>query len=451
MRSKAPRAWFYLAAALTAVALLAASGCTTYDPMGEDPDPPTGTMITNPPDESSLSSTVINVRGRAEVGARVDIYVNGEHKGHDVSSPAEPPDGLQGRFTVDGVELGLEGDKRIGAVATDLYGNVARDTVWSNISLDLTPPPVAFVELIGAEWDTLEQHWSSGLPSLTLKGRTDETAIGARARYGINAFVADVFEQYPDPLGGPDSVRFEIEMTMPPVTPENPDTLVNYFLEAFDGADNASAYPFEIYWNTVGRESLLAYDDGDYGSVTNQTSGGAGMGLSVGFQAPTWANYVTEIHYFIRNDNITDPDDPYAPTTKAFTAYIWKPVFFGDSWAPTSEDPAGAAVNDGADSGSQYPEEEWLELRLPNAVNISSNETFPDKKFCAGLLFDYKNNPFIAYDVDNISYQSFRYDWTEWSVQNWNIMIRAVVSDIPTAGGAARTAVIAPVGSTISR
>ena len=72
-----------------------------------------GVQITNPVDGSALNKRVINVRGRAEVGATVKSSSTVWIKGSDVAHPPVPNDGLGGRFTVESVDLGAEGLKEI--------------------------------------------------------------------------------------------------------------------------------------------------------------------------------------------------------------------------------------------------------------------------------------------------------------------------------------------------
>ncbi len=84
------RAW---PIALTALALLTlglAAGCGTVETMGPDTNPPTGTTVSNPENGSAVNSETINVRGRAEVGAELKIYVNDVLSGTAVAAPTTP-------------------------------------------------------------------------------------------------------------------------------------------------------------------------------------------------------------------------------------------------------------------------------------------------------------------------------------------------------------------------
>ncbi len=429
------------ALAVAAVALLGAmllGGCEK-DLMQADTTPPSGSYITNPADGEALRSQIINVRGRAEVGATVEVTVSGiDSMWTGVAAPAVPNDGDQGRFTVENVNLGDEGMKTIRAVVTDLYGNTAREPVEIEVELDVTPPPINFEYVIDAELDSLG-NWATGLPNVTSVGWTDTTAAGARVRYGINYFYPDTYVTIPGEI---DTVRFWVPMNAPPLTGADPESLVQYYMESFDEAGNVSSEPFAVHWIAEGKDTVLTWDDGNYGSIGNEVTGQNGMKLAVWFQAPTWANYVVEIQYYVMNDNVDNPNDPQAPSTKPFIAYVWR---------PNQDMRPGIPGTDGLNSGELYPEDTWLYLTLPNSVQITNNEWYPDKQFFVGMEWMHRNNPIFGLD-DNlpIDYNSFRWNWTEWEqFTAHDAMVRAKVSDIPSAAG--RTAVIYPVGHTIKQ
>lgn len=439
---------YVLVAAVIAVAgLVFWTGCSK-DLMSPDVDPPAGSAITNPPDHASLNRNVINVRGRAEVGATVDIFVNDVMSGSGVSSPAVPNDGQGGRFTVEDVDLGDEGEKTIRARVTDLYGNVATDeqTPVITVTLDQTAPPVRFEAFVGADWvDTLgywgEGFWETGVPEIILQGSTDPTAEGAKVRFGINEFPADSYETIP---GDPDTVRFYITMTSPPLSAGHADTLVNYFLEAYDEAGNVASVPVFVHWQVEGKEEELSHDDGVYDSYDHVIDGRPGQKVAVRFQAPTWANYVTKIIYYIANDQVDNPINPDDPSTMPFTAWVWR-VTVPDSLP-------GQPGNDGYmpfPEPYMYPEDEWVEVVLPNAVDITDNSHYPDMKFFVGLEWEYRLNPYIyedhASETNELDYNSFRWNWSTWELRDQaDTMIRAVVSDVPSLDGKGREAVLLP-------
>ncbi len=440
MRDGRTRWLAMLAITAAAVGLVLAAGCSKTG-VSSDKDPPAGTMITNPEDGASLSSQTINVRGRAEVGATVEIMVNGESKGTALASPAVPDDGGLGRFTVVGVHLGDEGAKTISAAVTDLYGNRASENVEIDILLDMTAPPVAFEPPIeGAELDPISGNWSTGLPALTLVGITNTTADGTRVRYGgINEFLPTVYDTFEAPPG-PDAVRFWVPLTTPPLTVNNPDSLIRYYVEAFDYAGNVSSEQVSIDWVAEGKDTTLTWDDGSFGSINNQTTGQSGMKLATLFQAPTWANYVIGIHFFIMNDDVDNPNDPEAPSTKPFRALVWR---------PNQDILPGVEANEGLNPGDLYPEEAWLELVIPNAVNISNDTHFPDKQFFVGMEWLHRSNPVIGLDdTYPIDFKTYRNNWSLWEpLESHDAMIRAIVSDVP-AGELKRTAVLRPVRQT---
>lgn len=420
------------------VSLVLSGGCAK-DLMQVDDDPPVGSQITNPPDGVALNSPVIDVRGRAEVGATVRILVNGELKGSSVAYPAAQSEGGLGRFTVENVDLGDEGPKEIRGVVTDLYGNRAESDLVIGISLDMHAPPVAFETFIDAEYEEAEGlGWQTGLPAVTLIGRTDTTASTARVRYGINEFAPDSTYAFVNGPGEPDSLRFWVPMTSPPLTVTNPDSTVTYFVEAMDLAGNTSTEAVELSWVAAGKETVISYDDSDYGSIGNRVTGQAGMAVAVLFQAPSWANFVTGMELFVMNDFATNEDDPMAPTTAPFMARIWRP---DGSLRP------GEQANDGYSPFTWYqcPEDTLIGFYFPNAVNITNNSYFPDKQFCVGIEFQFKNNPIIGFDINEpIDSRSFRWNWTNWETANADYIIHAIVSDLQSHGGDARTAVLTP-------
>lgn len=428
---------------LLAAATLAVTGC---DQKGEPVDrtPPTGTYITNPADGSAVNSPLINVRGRAEVGATVDIFVDGAYQSSGVSSPAVPYDGEFGRFTVTGVQLGDEGQKVITATVTDIYGNVATEPVQVTITLDQTPPPLVAEDVLWAVWkDTLGGVWQTSMPQVTFVGRTDVTSSGQRLRWGSAESFPD--SSYAYPVDQPESLRFYIPIDVPPLDPNNPEALVRYYVDAYDAARNVTTLPLDVFWVAAGKETTLAYDDGLYGAHTNWISAGVGQMLAVKFKAPTWANYIVGVRFHTMNDGITHPTNPTLPTTQPFLIWAWK--VNQDTGLP------GAPANQGLSTGEpySYPEDEWVEFRLTTAVNISSAVQFPNREFFAGMEWLYSYNPRIGLDRDvPIDYKSYLWNLETWELQTTaDIMIRAIVSDLPSIGGMARTAVVRPEAVTV--
>jgi hypothetical protein len=439
------RRFMMLAALLAMFGLVFFTGCS-QELMSPDEQAPTGSTITNPVDGSSLNESIINVRGRAEVGATVDVYVNDELMGTGVSSPAIPPDGLGGRYTVDHVVLGAEGEKHIVARVTDLYGNTAPQAATPSITitLDQTAPPVQFVNATGANWVDNpgpwgDGYWESGQPEIIFEGRTDVTATGARMRAGADDFLAGDFEEVP---GEPDARRFFVTVPLPRLVGGNTDTLIIYRMEAYDDASNVAFDPVVVHWEVQAREEELKHDDGHYDSFEDSVTGNPGQKIAVRFQAPTWANYVTKIIYYIANDHHDNPINPDQPSTLPFTAYVWR-VSLPDSLP-------GALGNDGFvpfPDDYSYPEDAWVTAELPNPVNITSNDQYPDRKFFVGLEWEYRLNPYIYEDAASptnvLNYASYYYDYFNWVLRtSHDTMIRAVVSDVPGING--REAVVLP-------
>ena len=405
--------------------------------MEADTTPPSGSEITSPVDGEALSNPVINVRGRAEVGATIEIYVNDVPKASAVASPAVPYDGLLGRFTVENVELGDEGMKEIRAVITDLYGNRAPKDLVANVTLDMTAPPAHLETVTDASWEEAEGYYMTGETQAIAIGYTDTTADGTRMRYGINEFLPESTHVFP---GDPDTMRVWIPVRRPMLTVQNPDSLVHYFFEAFDDAGNVTGDPVDIFWVAAGKETALSWDDSEASGYMDQTSGYQGIKYAVRFDAPAWANYVTgmEIHTGIDGD--TNPDDPQGPSGKPFTAWIWK---------PEADLSPGANANQGYEPFGMYgyPEDTLIRFYFPNAIDITKHADFPNKVFLAGIEMQYRLNPYIRYDTDEPhDGRGYRWNYSIW--ETWgtatgeDLIIHAIVSDLGAPGEAARTAII---------
>ncbi len=438
MRIVLEKRLFAVLFALIVVTAFATTGCEK-DLMGADEDPPTGSQISNPEDGSSISSPVISVRGWAEVGATVEIYVNDVLEGTGRAGVYQDEnDNTQfGQFSVQNVELGEEGPKTIRAQITDTVGNEA-DPLEITVLLDMTAPPSELVRVTDSTFKDSLGWWETGVTRLRAIGLTDTTASTQRVRFGINEFVATTKETLPAGPGEPDTVRFEVPMQAPLLTEESPEDTVTYYLEAIDDAGNVGSERFEILWVVEGKDTTLAWDDGDYGQFSSYITGRQNWEAAVLFQAPVWANYVTEIHYFIMNDDQDNPDDPEAPTTDAFTARVYYPS------SPDSPQPGEVANGIGANTGDLYPENAWLEFRLPESVDITSFQSFPNKQFFVGMRWESRFNPRLGYDnSEPIDFKSYLKDLGgEWVLDARDFMIRAVVSDIP--GGKGRTATLLP-------
>jgi hypothetical protein len=409
------------------------TGCSK-DLMSADVSPPAGSTITDPEDGAALNSRISDVRGRAEVGATIEIGVNGDF-GAGYTATAWPDgrgDGI-GRFTVEGVDLGEEGEKEIEAVVTDLFGNRSAEPVSISVTLDLTAPSVAFVNLRDATWDDDEGRWTTGLPRVTLVCNTDATASGARVRYGQNEF-------RPDSLGADgEAMSYRIPMTAPPLSAADPESLVHYHIEAFDEAGNTSSEPLNVYWAAAGKETLLSWDDGVPGMIQDYVTGQDGWHLAVLFEAPPWANYITGAEFYIMNDNETNPNDPEAPSTWPFRIRVWR---------PTPGGLPGAFANEGYIPCGEYgcyPEAQIVGWDLPNAIDITNHEHFPDKTFFLGMEWMHRSNPRIALDRDPpIDSRSFQWDWESWKILPLDAIVHARVSDVQSMGPEARTAVLRP-------
>ena len=164
-------------------------------------------------------------------------------------------------------------------------------------------------------------------------------------------------------------------------------------------------------------EAVLSWDDGVWDDINHSITGRQGMKIAVMFQAPEWACWVTEIHYYIGDDLLSDP-------TESFLAYVWEPA----GGTPTLP---GEPANAGVDSGAGYPKDAWLEVPLPVAVNITDAAAFPDRVFFVGLEWVHRMDPYIAEDhSDPIDLMSWFFNWAVWELREYSdTMIRAVVTD----------------------
>jgi hypothetical protein len=166
------------------------------------------------------------------------------------------------------------------------------------------------------------------------------------------------------------------------------------------------------------RDTVLAWDDGNYGSIYDGVTGQAGMALAVMFQAPPWANYITEIQFFIMVDGTADP-------TEALWAEVWKP---SPDMLPEYPIVGWQFVAGG------YPKDAWLEVTLTQPVDIADPAEFPDRIFFVGLQWGHMFNPIIGIDldppIDCHSYRGWPPGW-ELLVEG-DAMVRAVVAESTT-------------------
>lgn len=177
----------------------------------------------------------------------------------------------------------------------------------------------------------------------------------------------------------------------------------------------------EAEFNRTIRETVLAWDCGVEPPIQNNITGQAGMMLATRFQAPPWATHLVAIQYFIMDDNITNPQDPGAPTTQPFMVRVWRP---GDG-VPGA--PANAGYEPFSDVG-EYPEAQWVEVELPEPIDITDPTEFPDRVFYAGLEWLHRNNPSIGLDfTPPVDFMSYRFNWAAWELLAGDAMIRAVV------------------------
>ena len=179
------------------------------------------------------------------------------------------------------------------------------------------------------------------------------------------------------------------------------------------------------------REDLvLAWDDDDTPRAL-YTYPAEGRQIAVMFQAPEGFTWLKAIRCYMCNDNVQDPQDPWAPTTQPCMLSVWVPQEVGEDLIP------GPVPAYEFNSGSGYPEEAWIEFILPEAVDLSDSATFPDRVFFVGVKWLTMGNPALGVDWDPIVSGN---TWQRWISPDWarfpehSASIRAVVSD--TSGSA---------------
>ena len=169
------------------------------------------------------------------------------------------------------------------------------------------------------------------------------------------------------------------------------------------------------------RESLLGWDDWE-SYVLEPFVGLEGERICVFYQAPPWARSVAGFLVFIGNDGV-DAVPPDLWTTESFHAYVWG-VAAGE---PCPSEPACH----GADSGSDYPEDEMLEVRFPEPVSIEDAAVFPDKQFFVGLEWLRDGSPVLLAGAPALPVlKTWEYASWDWSLcLDRNVMMRAIVTD----------------------
>jgi hypothetical protein len=169
-------------------------------------------------------------------------------------------------------------------------------------------------------------------------------------------------------------------------------------------------------------ELELVWDDGSAeGGITDP----AGMKVAVGFQAPAGFLTLTGMRIYIEDDGLVNATDPELPTTAPFTVWVWSVAGDGEP---------GAAANPGYMPFTDfyaYPEESWVDIVLPEPVDLSDSEAFPDGRFYLGIEWEYRDNPVIGLDLDLPHSGHTRFwNWATWTVVDTaDAMLRAVLVD----------------------
>ncbi len=216
-------------------------------------------QITGPEDGSFVNSQVIDVRGQAELGTLVHVYVDGVFGGSGVTFQTEPPQELA-TFRVEHVDLGPdEIEKTIAAVAADEQGNTADQGDTVAVVLDLTPPPADLERIEGAQ-EIEPGTWQASGPWVDVWGRTDTTAIIVRVRWQTVDYPPEEYEVFPGEPGEPDSMRVRFRINGPFALSVRPDSSRAYAFQTIDAADNYTQSFFVVQW-TTGSSDCQASDD----------------------------------------------------------------------------------------------------------------------------------------------------------------------------------------------
>jgi hypothetical protein len=168
----------------------------------------------------------------------------------------------------------------------------------------------------------------------------------------------------------------------------------------------------------AGRSVLvLSWDDG---TAEGSTSGLIGDNLAVGFQAPPGYRELLGMHMYSVEDGLENPVDPQLPSTKPFTACVWR---LGTEGEPGVQHACYVPFT----GLYEYPEDAWVEVAPPEPIDLSDSSHFPEGRFFIGIRWDYRDSPCVGLDLDPpISGES----WFYWGASDTaNIMIRAVVCD----------------------
>jgi hypothetical protein len=235
-------------AAFALLTLTVAVGCDTVS--APNVVSPASVRITGPEDGSLVNSQFIDVRGQAEIGTLVRVYVDGVFRGSATSYQTQPPQDLA-VFRVEDVDLGAEEtEKIIVALAADAQGNTADQGDTVVVVLDLTPPPADLERVEGAV-EIEPGEWRASGSWVDVYGRTDTTAVIVRVRWQtpdvMVDYTPDDYEVFPGEPGEPDSVRVRFRIGGP-FFAARPDSSRAYAFQTIDAADNYTQSFFTIRW-----------------------------------------------------------------------------------------------------------------------------------------------------------------------------------------------------------
>ena len=172
-------------------------------------------------------------------------------------------------------------------------------------------------------------------------------------------------------------------------------------------------------------EQVLAWDNGGFVNCGMCPSPMELREMAVMFQAPEGFTWLREIQCYVCNDQVMNPDDPWAPTTGPCTLAVWRPQEAGGQQPPDS-----APVYEFESAGG-YPEDAWITFILPEPVDLSAGSVFPDSVFFVGMKWVDLWDPVLAVDWDPVEMgNTWRKIPSEWErCTEYSVLIRAVVSD----------------------
>ena len=187
----------------------------------------------------------------------------------------------------------------------------------------------------------------------------------------------------------------------------------------------ACAMPCSLLADPSPRDELvLSWDDGEPEThIALETDDRA----AVGFQAPSVSSRLVGFQFYACDDGAVNPIHPMLPTTAPFLFQVWR-VYSSSQVRP------GDLVYPGYvpfPDWYSYPEDQWLDIVLPNPIDVGDTETFPEGWFFIGLKWMHDGNPWLGVDSDLPHHDvGWKHEVLSWiPVEEGDVLLRAVVQD----------------------